>query len=114
MSGFIDSTFDTFVDYEVNRDPWEVCPACHTSHIVHDNETGELICADCGLVVYHEAIDPGREWSAYNVEETRTRERVGPSMIGKAGEFMYTNFAVQSDGRGKPLPVATQRKMRQL
>ncbi len=114
MSAEIVSNEDSFFDFDVNRNLWDICPVCQTRHIVNDKETGESVCADCGLVVYHEIIDPGREWSAYSAEETRIRERVGPPIIGRSGEFMYTNFAVQNDGRGKPLPVTTQRRMRQL
>ncbi|MFA5869949.1 MAG: TFIIB-type zinc ribbon-containing protein [Candidatus Bathyarchaeia archaeon] len=103
------------VDYSVNQDTvWDTCPICHTSHIIHDYSTGENVCKNCGLVVYSDAFDPGREWSAYDLEESHLKERTGPPMLGKNRELMYTNFSVQKDGRGKPLSVTTQHRMRHL
>ena len=33
------------------------CPECAGKNLVHDNDTGETICGDCGLVVYEQMMD---------------------------------------------------------
>ena len=36
------------------------CPECGSKKIIHDEQRGEDICADCGLVVERELVDLGR------------------------------------------------------
>lgn len=104
------------VDENVHQDAdaWNICPICHTNIIIHDYSTGENVCKNCGLVVYNDTVDLGREWTAYDTQESQLRERTGPPMLGKNMELMYTNFSVQKDGRGKPLSMTTQQRMRHL
>ncbi|MEM4782612.1 MAG: TFIIB-type zinc ribbon-containing protein [Halalkalicoccus sp.] len=52
------------------------CPECDGG-IVGGDETGERVCADCGLVVDEREIDPGPEWRAFDSAERRERSRVG-------------------------------------
>ena len=35
----------------INSRLTDKCPECYSKNIVHDNDTGETICGDCGLVV---------------------------------------------------------------
>lgn len=103
------------VEYDVHQDTiLNTCPVCHSSYIVHDYPTGENVCKTCGLVVYSEPIDQSREWNAYDLEESHLKERIGPAILGKNKELMYTNFSVQKDGHGKPLSLEAQHRMRHL
>ena len=54
-----------------------VCPNCGSRRIVRDYERGELICADCGLVIAEHLVDMGAEWRAYDSEELRSKARGG-------------------------------------
>jgi len=54
-----------------------VCPNCGSRRIVRDYERGELICADCGLVIAEHLVDMGTEWRAYDSEELRSKARGG-------------------------------------
>jgi len=37
------------------------CPECGSENLVHDYDTGETVCGDCGLVVYEQMMDKGPE-----------------------------------------------------
>ncbi len=40
------------------------CPECGSKNLVHDYDTGETVCGDCGLVLYEQMLDKGPEWRA--------------------------------------------------
>ncbi len=90
------------------------CPTCGINSIMYDHNTGETVCTNCGLVISSDAIDPGKEWSAYDLAESTMKERAGPSIMGKHREVMYTNFSIQKDGQGRTLPQSQQNRMRYL
>jgi transcription initiation factor TFIIB len=50
------------------------CPACG-GPLVNDRERGEVVCAQCGLVVAESAVDTGPEWRTFNKEK---RVRTAP------------------------------------
>ncbi len=54
-----------------------VCPNCGSRRIVRDYERGELVCADCGLVITERMLDYGAEWRAFSSEELRGKARGG-------------------------------------
>ena len=52
------------------------CPECG-GRVVADEEHGETVCADCGLVVSEDEVDRGPEWRAFNPAEKDQKSRVG-------------------------------------
>ena len=36
--------------------PAETCPNCGSTHLIRDEIRGEIVCADCGLVVDQSAL----------------------------------------------------------
>src|SRR6185295_18561061 len=56
------------------------CPECGSSHLERDYQRGELVCADCGLVIDEEYIDQGPEWRAFDAEQGQKRARTGAPM----------------------------------
>ncbi|MDY6764740.1 MAG: TFIIB-type zinc ribbon-containing protein, partial [Halobacteria archaeon] len=55
----------------------ENCPECGSSEFMSDSERGEVICADCGLVIEEDQVDPGPEWRAFDHKESQKKSRVG-------------------------------------
>jgi transcription initiation factor TFIIB len=53
------------------------CPECGSIKLIHDYDTGETVCGDCGLVLYEQMIDKGPEWRAFTHEEKTQKSRVG-------------------------------------
>lgn len=52
------------------------CPECN-GNIVKNDETDELICENCALVIDEKRIDHGPEWRAFNQQEKEQKSRVG-------------------------------------
>jgi transcription initiation factor TFIIB len=52
------------------------CPVCG-GPLVDDRERGEVVCAQCGLVVAEAAVDTGPEWRVFDEREKR-RVRTAP------------------------------------
>jgi transcription initiation factor TFIIB len=51
------------------------CPACG-GRLITDLQRGEVVCAQCGLVVAEETIDTGPEWRSFdNERRVRTAAR---------------------------------------
>ena len=52
------------------------CPECDSRDISQDISRGETVCADCGLVISENAIDPRAEWTDFGVDG-KANSRVG-------------------------------------
>jgi len=57
--------------------PKTSCPECGSVEVIRDNEKGEVICANCGLVLSDHRIDTGPEWRAFTSTERDSRSRTG-------------------------------------
>lgn len=55
----------------------EKCPECGGKKFIRDYEKGEIICANCGLVVSENIADLGPEWRAFDAEQKEKRARGG-------------------------------------
>lgn len=59
------------------EEPKLVCPNCGSNRIIHDPESGESICANCGMVIEDVSVDRGPEWRAFTPEERMSKRRTG-------------------------------------
>jgi len=94
----------------------DVCSECGSSTIIRDEDSGELVCGCCGLVVKEVIINMSPEWKAFTFREHESRSRVGVplsfsvhdkglrTMIGRLGR----------DASGRKIPPETMNKMRRL
>jgi len=55
----------------------ERCPECGASPLMNDQESGEVVCTNCGFVVDTKLADRGPEWRAFTPEQQTKRVRVG-------------------------------------
>ncbi|MBI5224789.1 transcription initiation factor IIB [Candidatus Micrarchaeota archaeon] len=53
------------------------CPECHSTKMRKDPGRGELICANCGLVIEESLMHEGPEWRAFDAEQRASRARTG-------------------------------------
>ena len=49
------------------------CPDCSSREISEDEKRGERSCADCGLVISENMIDPGQDWNDFDGGNTEQR-----------------------------------------
>lgn len=96
------------------------CPECGSQNLVHDYDSGETICANCGLVIRQSEIDRGPEWRAFTEEEKASRTRTGtPTTYAVHDKGLSTDvgggpFGVSYDVFGRKLPLATRLQMWRL
>jgi len=64
------------------------CPVCG-GPLVDDRERGEVVCAQCGLVVAEAAVDTGPEWRTFEKEK---RVRTAPLRL-----VVKTDMAVKAE-----------------
>ena len=94
----------------------ESCPECKSKNLVHDYDTGETICGDCGLVVYEQMMDKGPEWRAFTQQEKTSRSRVGaPATYTIHDKGLSTTISqIDRDAYGRKLSIATRLQMWRL
>ena len=52
---------------------------CTCNRLLTDTDTGEIICSDCGQVLFEKTQDPQKEWRTFQNDPRDTqRNRVGP------------------------------------
>ena len=56
------------------------CTECSSSHIVNDHAHGELVCADCGLVIEDRIIDQSKDWRAFDSLSEKKLAHAGSPM----------------------------------
>ena len=53
------------------------CPECKSKRLIRDYEKGELLCANCGLIIAENIHDMGPEWRAFDAEQKEKKARGG-------------------------------------
>jgi len=102
-----------YSDHE--SDNASTCPHCGGSKIVSDRETGERVCASCGLVVTDTIMDTGPEYRVFNLQEANDRRRTGTGYsMSIYDKGLSTVIKGDKDASGKRLDFETQRRMRRL
>jgi transcription initiation factor TFIIB len=94
----------------------EKCPECTGKNLIHDSDTGETVCSDCGLVLYEQMLDKGPEWRAFTQQEKASRSRVGtPTSYSVHDKGLSTTISqVDRDAFGRKLPLSTRLQMWRL
>ncbi len=74
------------------------CPECGSTNLKIDDDIGQVVCKDCGLVVEDKMIDFGQEWREFE-DKSGSRRRTGQALtytkydrglgtsIGQAGDI---------------------------
>ncbi len=91
------------------------CPECE-GNLVRDEEHGETVCSDCGLVVEAGNIDHGPDWRTVDDGERTNQSRVGaPRTKLLHDEGLSSTIDWQDrDAYGRALSSRKRRKMQRL
>jgi len=91
------------------------CPEC-SGRVIADQEHGETVCRDCGLVVEEDGIDHGPEWRAFDAGERDRKSRVGaPTSKTMHDDGLSTDIDWRNkDAYGRSLNGRQRRKMQRL
>ena len=98
-----------------DRNPGAVnkCPSCGSTDLLFDNERGELVCNNCGLVIEENATDSGPEWRAFDADQRNARARTGaPIKYTKPNSGLVTEIDLYNkDIRGVRIPSKRQAQL---
>ncbi len=75
----------------------EKCPRCGSKNLLLDQNTGEIICADCGYVIKEKVEDLRPEWRAFSKEEKEDRSRAGIPLSIAMHDMGLSTVMDQSD-----------------
>ena len=91
------------------------CPECG-GNVVTDEEHGETVCAECGLVVDEDSVVRGPEWRAFDAAERDSKSRVGaPTTNTMHDKGLSTNIDWRDkDAYGNSLGTRQRQKMQRL
>jgi transcription initiation factor TFIIB len=94
----------------------KVCGECGSTKLVTDNETGEIICTECGAVVADYLIDHGPEWRAFDLDQQEKLTRVGaPLTLTIHDKGLSTTISWQNqDATGRKLTPEEQERQYRL
>jgi len=92
------------------------CPECGSTRRLSDPGRGEIICANCGLVLEEEILESGPEWRAFDTETINKRQRTGaPSTLRFHDKGLSTIIDPRDyDASGSPLKPEMARNMDRL
>jgi len=78
--------------------------------------TGDLLCSNCGIVLFQHMIDPGAEWRAFNNDEKEKKSRVGaPLTLTMHDKGLSTNIDYRDvDALGKVLSPKKREQAKML
>ncbi len=84
---------------------YDSCPSCGSEKTINDSATGDLLCSNCGTVLFQHMIDHGAEWRAFNNDEREKKSRVGaPLTLTMHDKGLSTNIDYRDvDAQGKVL-----------
>ncbi|SFF93885.1 Transcription initiation factor IIB (TFIIB) [Halopelagius inordinatus] len=91
------------------------CPECG-GNVITDDEHGETVCDDCGLVITEDSVDRGPEWRAFDAQEKDSKSRVGaPTTNTMHDKGLSTNIDWRDkDAYGNSLSSNQRQKMQRL
>ncbi len=91
------------------------CPACGDKKMITDQNTGELFCSNCGLVITEKITDTGAEWRSFsNDEGNRTRVGAATSLAIHDMGLSTVIDSANKDSTGKPLPAGIKSSIERL
>ena len=91
------------------------CPSCNKPSLVLDENSGELACSNCGIVVTEKGAADGPEWRSFaNDGVDKSRVGSGTSITMHDMGLSTVIGAVNKDATGKPLSTSTRKQIERL
>jgi transcription initiation factor TFIIB len=92
------------------------CPACRNKKMVTDQNTGEVCCGMCGLVVNDKITDTNAEWRSFSKEGGADPTRTGaPTSLTMHDRGLATIInPLNKDASGKPLSTSMKSTIERL
>ncbi|MFH0875463.1 MAG: TFIIB-type zinc ribbon-containing protein [archaeon] len=77
---------------------YKKCPECNASNLLWNQDKGEVLCRECGLVVDDKLFDFGQEWRDFEPESAEKHRRTGaPLTYTQEDRGLGTNVGNKTD-----------------
>jgi len=98
------------------RDGEDRCPECGSGNLIQDEDSGEIICGNCGLVIRDTMVNDGPEWRAFTPGEKDSRSRIGVPLSFAVHDKGLTTVIgrIGKDAYGRNIPLNTKLQMLRL
>ena len=73
------------------------CPECESIHLTHDDQKGEIICNDCGLLIEEKMVDTGQDAGGQFDKNDKKGRGGAPLSMQKYDSGLTTNVGEISD-----------------
>jgi len=73
------------------------CPECESINLTHDDQKGEIICNDCGLLIEEKMVDTGQDVGGQFDKSEKKGRGGAPLSIQKFDKGLTTNVGEISD-----------------
>jgi len=91
------------------------CPSCNKSSLLLDDDSGELLCSMCGIVISENRESSGPEWRSFaNDGGDKSRVGAGTSITMHDMGLSTMISPINKDATGKPLSAAMKKSIERL
>ena len=91
------------------------CPSCNKSSLLLDDDSGELLCSMCGIVVSENRESGGPEWRSFaNDGGDKSRVGAGTSITMHDMGLSTMISPINKDATGKPLSATMKKSIERL
>jgi len=71
------------------------CPECGGKRISRDKTRGEVVCANCGLVIEGDMVDMSQEWREFDTSDYEKKRRAGaPASLARHDKGISTEIGM--------------------
>ena len=91
-----------------------LCPLCNRhTNIITDQESGEIVCINCGSVVTDKAQETRAEWNAFNSDDIHLKARTGaPTSLAKYDRGLSTVIGkINRDASGQQIDTSMRNRV---
>jgi transcription initiation factor TFIIB len=98
----------------INSSPLILCSLCNRdTNILTDQESGEVICTNCGSVMNDKVLETKAEWNAFDSEDRNSKSRTGaPTSLAKHDRGLSTVIGkINRDAAGQQIDIAMKNRI---
>jgi transcription initiation factor TFIIB len=98
----------------INSSSLILCSLCNKdTDILTDQESGEVICTNCGSVMNDKVLETKAEWNAFDSEDRNSKSRTGaPTSLAKHDRGLSTVIGkINRDAAGQQIDIAMKNRI---
>jgi transcription initiation factor TFIIB len=98
----------------INSSSLILCSLCNRhTNILTDQDSGEVICTNCGSVMNDKVVETKAEWNTFDFEDSNSKSRTGaPTSLAKHDRGLSTVIGkINKDAAGRQIDTAMKNRI---